>query len=492
MPQALPVSRLVRVAVNLTPLSAQRRGFGTLLIAGDSAVIDPSERLRTYTTIADVTVDFGTTSPEYLAAVQYFGQSPKPGGLQIGRWLRTASSATLRGGVLTVAQQVMALWTAITTGSLRISVDGVVKTLSALTFAAQTNLNGVASVITTALAGSATVTWDGQRFTVRSATTGAASTLSYADPTGTGVDISAMLKLTASTGTAPVNGRVAETALQAAVAFMDASAAWFGLMFAAATMPTDDALVTVAAAIEAADVERILGHTITDTLVLDSTITTDLASRLAALAYKHSVVQYSANPYAIASLFGRAFSVNFAANRSTITLMYKTEPGVVAEFITTSQANTLKAKRCNVYVAYQNNTAIIQYGVMSGPAYFDEIHGLAWFRDGLQTRLYNLLYTTGTKIPQTDAGMTALLNECTLMAEEAINNGLVAPGQWNADGFGQLVRGQYLKDGFYVYAAPIATQVQSDREARIAVPIQVALKLAGAIHEIDAIVNVNR
>lgn len=492
MPQPLPVSRLVRVAVNLTPLSAQRRGFGTLLIAGDSAVIDPAERLRSYGDIAEVIADFGTSAPEYLAAVQYFGQSPKPGGLQIGRWLRTASSATLRGGVLTVAQQAMTLWTPITTGSLRITVDGVLKTLSALSFAAQTNLNGVASVITTALAGSAIVTWDGQRFTVTSSTTGAASTLTYAEATGAGVDISAMLKLTVALANAPVNGRVAETALQAAVAFMDASAAWFGLMYAASVQPNDDALIQVAAVIEAADVERILGHTITDTLVLDSTITTDLASRLRDLAYKHSVVQYSANAYAIASLFGRAFSVNFAANRSTITLMYKTEPGVVAELITTTQANTLKAKRCNVYVAYQNNTAIIQYGVMSGPAYFDEIHGLAWFRDGLQTRLYNLLYTTGTKIPQTDAGMTALLNECTLMAEEAINNGLVAPGQWNADGFGQLVRGQYLKDGFYVYAPPISTQVQSDREARLAVPIQVALKLAGAIHEIDAIVNVNR
>jgi hypothetical protein len=492
MVQPLSVSRLVRVSVNLSPLSAQRRGFGTLLIVGDSEVIDTTERLRSYTDIGSVAADFGTVASEYLAAQLYFSQSPKPFVLQIGCWARTATKAQIRGGVLTAAQQLMSAWTPIVAGSMQITIDGVVKTLSALTFAAQTNLNGVAGVINTALGAAGTCTWDGQRFIIKSATTGATSTIGYATPTGAGVDISTLVKLTAALSAPPVNGIGAETALDATAALMNASPVWFGMMFASSVQPTDDNIVAVAGLIEAATVERILGHTITVSTVLDASVTNDLGSRLRDLLYKHSFTQYSNNPYAVASMFGRAFSVNFSANRSVITLMYKTEPGVVAEFITDTQAQTLKAKRVNVYVAYQNDTAIVQYGVMSGPAYFDEIHGLAWFRDGLQTRLYNLLYTSGTKIPQTDPGMTQLINETSLMCEEAINNGLVAGGQWNANGFGQLVRGQILKDGFYIYAPPVSTQVQSDREARLAVPIQVALKLAGAIHEIDALVSVNR
>ena len=160
--------------------------------------------------------------------------------------------------------------------------------------------------------------------------------------------------------------------------------------------------------------------------------------------------------------------------------------------LTETQAQTLKAKRCNVFVQYQNDTAIIQYGVMSGQAYFDEIHGLDWFTDALQTALYNLLYQSKTKIPQTDAGQNQLVNTASNVCAEAINNGLVAPGQWNADGFGQLERGQFLTEGFYIYTQPMALQDQSIREQRIAPPIQIALKLAGAIHEIDAIVDVNR
>lgn len=491
MAQGLNIGRLVRATVNLAPLAAARRGFGALLIVGDSNVINGRDRIRTYVDLESVAEDFGTSAPEYLAASLYFGQSPRPNQLMIGRWLRTATAGLIQGGILTTAEQAMANWTSITDGSFKIDIDGVTKTLSALNFSAQTNLNGVASVINAALTGG-TIAWDGSRFTVTSSTTGATSTVGYASATGSGTDISALLKLTAATALAPVPGFAAETPVECVTELANMSGMWYGLTFAASTMPTDDQLVDVAAFIEGASISRIFGVTETDTRVLDAAWTTDMASRLKALNYKRSFVTFSANKYAVASMFGRAFSVNFNANRSTITLMYKQEPGVVAELLTETQAQTLKAKRCNVFVKYMNDTAIIQYGVMSGQAYFDEVHGLDWFVDALQTALYNLLYQSKTKIPQTDAGQNQLVNVAAGVCQEAINNGLIAPGQWNADGFGQLERGQFLTEGFYIYTPPMALQDQSIREQRIAPPIQIALKLAGAIHEIDAIIDVNR
>lgn len=488
----LSVNRLVNVTINLAPLAAQRRSFGVLMIAGDTDLIDGLERYRSYTTIESVATDFGTSAKEYLAASLYFAQSPRPATLMIGRWLRTATAGFVKGATLTTAEQSMAVWTAITTGSFKITIDGVLKTLSTLSFAAQTNLNGVATVITTALAAAGTCTWDGSRFRITSATTGITSIVTFAEPTGSGVDISALLKLTTTTATGVVPGYAAETAVACATALANVSAAWYGLTFAAATMPTDDNLVDVSAAVEAMSISRIFGVTATATNTLDSTVTTDIASRLKTLLYKRSFVVYSVNAFAVCSMFGRAFSVNFAANRSTLTLMYKTMPGVVAETLTETQAQTLAAKRCNVYVNYNNDTAIIQYGVMSGQAYFDEMHGLDWFQDGVQNACYNLLYQSATKIPQTDAGANQLVTVVAAVCNEAINNGLVAGGQWNADGFGQLVRGQYLKEGYYIYMPPMALQAQADREARKAPPMQVALKLAGAIHTIDVIVNVNR
>ena len=491
MTQGLNVGRLVSVTVNLAPLAAARRGFGTLLVAGDSNVIDGSERFRTYVDLESVAGDFGTSAPEYQAASLYFGQSPRPQQLMIGRWIRVATSALLKGGILTTAEQALSNWTAITAGSFKITIDGTEQTITALNFSSVTNLNGVASAINAKLTGS-TIAWDGSRFTVTSSTSGVISSVGYATAAGTGADISALLKMTSATALAPIPGYAAETPVEAAVAFANLSGMWYGLSFAAATMPTNDQLVAVGEFIEGASISRIFGVTETDTRVLDATYTNDLATRFKDLNYKRTCVQYSPNKYAVCSLMGRAFSVNFAANRSTITLMYKQEPGVVAELLSETQAQTLKAKRCNVFVKYQNDTAIIQYGVMSGQAYFDEIHGLDWFADALQNAEYNLLYQSKTKVPQTDAGQNQLVTVAANVCQEAINNGLIAPGQWNADGFGQIERGDYLSEGFYIFTQPMAAQDQSIREQRIAPPIQIALKLAGAIHEIDCIVDVNR
>jgi hypothetical protein len=491
MTQGLNIGRLVRTTLNLSPTATPRRGFGTLLIVGDSNVINGSERLRSYADLESVVTDFGTLAPEYIGAQLYFGQSPRPQQLMIGRWIRTATAGFLNGGALSSAEQEITLWTAITAGSFKVTIDGALKTLTGLNFSAVTNLNGVATAINAVLTGG-TIAWNGSRFVVTSSTTGASSSVAYAVSHTTGTDISAQLKLTLGTASAPISGYASETPLNAVTALSNASGQWYGIAFASDTMPTDDQLVAVAGFIEAASISRVLSITETNANVKDASYTTDLASRTKTLNYKRTTVQYSQNKYAGISFLGRAFSVNFSANRSTITLMYKQEPSVTPELLTETEAQTLKAKRCNVFVQYNNDTAIIQYGTMAGPAYFDEMQGLDWLSDATQNSIYNLLYQSQTKIPQTDAGQTQIMATIASVMQEAVNNGLIASGQWNAEGFGQLKQGDYLPEGFYIFSPPMATQAQSIREQRIAPPIQVAVKLAGAIHEVDGVITVNR
>jgi Protein of unknown function (DUF3383) len=495
MPTGLAINRLVRTSINLAPLAAARRGFGVLLICGDSDVIDAVERVRTYTGLDSVADDFGTTAPEYLAAQLYFGQTPRPSTLMIGRWLRTASVGFLRGATLTTGEQAMANFTGITDGGFQIDIDGVTVDLSGnLDFSAETNLNGVASIIDTELGAAGSCVWTGSRFEIKSATTGVLSEVDFAVAPLSGTNVITLLKLSSALALTPIPGFAAEEPVDCIETMDDVSGVWFGVMFAAlaANMPDTDQIVAAAGLVEGLTLDRIYGVTETDTRILDSSFTTDIASTLEPLNYKRTFVQYSANLYAVASFFGRAFSVNFSANKSTITMMYKVEPGVAAETITESQAQTLKAKRANVFVNYQNDTAIIQYGVMSGDAYFDEVHGLSWLKDAIQTSVYNVLYQGKTKIPQTDAGVNQLVNAVSKACDEGVFNGLIAQGQWNADGFGQLATGDYLTSGYYIYTQPIALQDQSIREQRISPPIQVAIKLAGAIHEVDVIVDVNR
>jgi hypothetical protein len=252
----------------------------------------------------------------------------------------------------------------------------------------------------------------------------------------------------------------------------------------------------VSAFIEPLDIKRIFGVTTQDVNTLSSIITTDLASRQKAAGLLRSFIQYSSSsPYAIASFIGREFAVDFNANRSTITMMFKQEPLVVAEDLDANQADTLKDKRCNVFTGYVNDTTIIQYGTMSGPAWFDEIHGIDWLADAIQASGYNLEYQSTTKIPQTDAGQNQFVTAYSQVLESATienGNGLIGPGTWNADGFGQLARGDFLKTGYYIFTPSMASQDQSEREARKGPPIQIAIKLAGAIQSSTAILNVNR
>lgn len=491
----LSVSDVVNVEVVLSPLAAQERNFGTLLILGDSTAIDVQERWRLYTSPDSIAADLGTDAPEYQAALIYFAQSPQPQSCYVGRWARTATRGQLRGAVLSAAQQALENFTSVVSGGMNISVDGVAHALSALDFSAQTNLNGVASVIQATLGVSATVIWDANngRFVVRSATTGPASGVSFASAPGSGTDISVLLGLRSDAGGYSVQGITAESLPAAVQTLGGMSNDWYGLQIASSVTPADADYLAVAAYIEAARVSRIFGVTTQDPATLDSVSTTDLASKLKALGYKRTFVQYSSsNAHAAASIFGRAFTVDFDGSNTAITLKFKQQPGITPETLTETQAAALAAKSCNVFVRYNNDTAILQEGVMVNGYFFDEVHGTDWFQNDLQTAVYNLLYTSPTKIPQTDPGVNQIVAVISGRCDQAVNNGLGAPGVWNGPRIGAINPGDMLSTGYYVYAPPVASQSQADREARKAPVIQVAFKLAGAVHSANIIVNVNR
>lgn len=492
--QTLAISDVVNVHIVMSTKAAATRNFGALLVLGSSPVIDVTERIRQYSSLSGVTSDFGTSAPEYLAANLFFSQSPQPSILYIGRWAEAATSAILKGATLSTAQQALANFTAVTAGGMKITIDGTLKTLTAINLSSVVNLNGVASAISTALAASGTCVWNAtlSRFEITSATTGVTSTIGYAQPPASGVDLAILMGLETGQASAPVNGVIAETLLAAVSAVASQSNDWYGLMVTD-TSPVDADILGVAAFIEGSGQSRIFGYTTQNSLALDPTSTADIAYKLKAANYKRTFTQFSSSsPYAVASIFGRAFTVNFQGNNTTITLKFKQEPGITAESLTETQADALNAKNCNVFVNYDNDTAIIQEGEMCNGYFFDEVHGLDWLQNDIQTAVFNLLYTGPTKTPQTNPGINRIVTTIDSRCDQAVSNGLVAPGVWNGPDVGAIVSGQTLTKGYYVFANPVDTQSQADREARKAPVIQAAIKLAGAVHFADVIVNVNR
>lgn len=491
---ALPISRLIGVSVNLTPSAAQAQNLSTLLILGSSAVIDPVERFRDYSSIDAVAADFGNSAPEYLAALLWFQQTPQPSTLKIGRWLQTASQGKLNGATLSAAQQTLTNFTAITTGGFTYTKNGGAPiNVTGINLSGAANLNAVAALITAALSGT-TMVWNAtySRFELTSSTSGVGSSISFLTAPGSGADLSVLLGMRSTNSGAYVADGVASETAVAAVTLFDVN---YGQSFYAVMVlgSVNSDHLACAAYIEATNTKHIYALTTQEAGTLVSNNTTDIAYQLAQLGYEKTMYQYDpVNPYAVASLAARALTVDYTGNLTAITLMYKQEPGIVPININASQADALKAKHCNAFVAYNNSTAIVQNAVMASGTFIDVITGTDWLAVTLQTALYNLLYTSTTKVPQTDAGTLLMLTTAEAVMAQAVVNGLVAPGTWQSGGFGQLAQGDYLPKGYYIYAPKVSAQNPSDRAARKSVPIQIAAKLAGAVHEISVAVSVNQ
>jgi len=498
MADGLSVSDFVTVDVTLEPAAAQTRSFGAGVIVTDTALVDVTQRLRPYSSLTAIAQEAGTSAAVTKAATLFFSQEPQPSIIYVGRWARTATSGLLHGASLSTSQRLITNFSGITNGSLAITIDGTARTLSGINLTSALNMNGVAAAVQTALQAvvpNAKVIWGStnNRFDVISGTTGPLSSVSYASATGSGTDLSSLMHLTSFDASPPVIGVAPESLASCIANLADLSNDWYSLQVACDTPPADADHIAAATLIEGLAPSRIYGATITNANVLDSTVTTDLASQFQALNLSRTYSQFSSsNAYAAESLFGRAATTDFQGVMTTITLAYKQEPGVAAENLRESQFRTLLAKNCNVFTKVQNGTAIVFDGSMANGDYFDERQGCDWFQNELQTALYNLLYTTPTKVPQTDAGMNVIAAVMKSVCLKAVNNGLVAPGLWTGPSFGTLKTGDTLSSGFYIYTPPVALQSEADRAARKSVSFQVALKLAGAVHFIISAVLVDR
>lgn len=491
---ALPINILVNGSISYQPNAAQPQDTKTGLVIGASNVIDMVSRFRAYTSSSDVVSDFGPTASESVAAVAYFSQVPQPPRLLVGRWAKTAASGQLIGAALTSAQAAISGWQAITNGSVQFTIDGTPRTLLALNFSGVFNLNGVAGVVNAALGVNGTCTYNPSfnRFEVRSPSTGTSSTVSFATVTGTGTDISTRLALTAaSSGAYIAQGAAAETAL-AAVQAIEALAGprFYGVAVLDTT--SDSEHFPIAQFLESTTTKHSYWITSSAGAMLVSPDTTSILAQCRNASLSKSFLQYSSkSPVAAISAMARGINVDYTGINTAQTLMYKNEPGVAAEDLNATQLAALASGNGNVFTQYNNDTSILQYGTMTNGAFADTILGVDAFFIACQNALFNALYTAPTKIPQTDAGTAVLVNALTGICNQFQRAGLLGPGTWTNAGFGSLSQGDFMPTGFYIYAPPVATQSQADRSARRSVTLQIAAKLAGAVHTVTFGITVN-
>lgn len=198
-----------------------------------------------------------------------------------------------------------------------------------------------------------------------------------------------------------------------------------------------------------------------------------------------------------AAYASRGLSTDFNGTLTASTMNMKQLVGFVPDStLTQTDLNTCQATGVDIYPAFgfQGLTATGNLYTSGANGFFDQIYNQFWLKFALQVAGFDYLAQTNTKIPQTETGMDGLKNAYRQVLAQGVTNGMMAPGSWTSStvfGNPTTLAQAVLSIGYYVYSLPVAQQLPADRQARIAPLVQIAAKMAGAIHSSSVIVNIN-
>jgi len=300
------------------------------------------------------------------------------------------------------------------------------------------------------------------------------------------------LALTTGSGGFLTQGAAAETLTAetklAAITELFAQVKFRGAMFI--DNPTDEESKTLAEWGQANDVLQYDVFESPANLLVDPTnVVWDI--KLSGLTNYRMLYSKAGNRKLAASYMARVHTVNFAAEKSALTMHLK-ELSVAAEEYTQTEVNNAKMVGLDLYTTIKLTPAILTSGAN---VFTDERYNLIALVDFIQVDMYNLLKLTGTKIPQTRRGVNQLIDQAEKTTRQFVRAGVAAPGTWSSpDYFGnrETFEQSIINNGFYWLAGSLADQAQNSREARESPVLQGAVKMAGAVHSVDLIINVNR
>lgn len=191
-----------------------------------------------------------------------------------------------------------------------------------------------------------------------------------------------------------------------------------------------------------------------------------------------------------AAYLSRGFSVNYSGSNTTITMNLKDLTGLQADTnINETILSQAAAVGADCFVSLEGLAKVMSNS--QNGTYFDQVTNRIWFVNTIQREVFNVLATTRTKVPQTDAGLESIVKAIRNVCVQAVTNGMLAPGEWNsADFFGN--QEDFLRNirefGYFIHHQPVAEQAQSEREERRAPLFQIAAKEAGAVHSASIVI----
>ena len=463
---SLSITNVVDVNILIAPKAKALQSFGKLVFVTDESPKVPlAGTIFSYSGIEAVADEWELTSEVYKGATTFYGQNPS-GSFMVALAAAAATPAVLTGGSAELADI-----QAITAGGFTIQVNGMAQNITDVDFSGASTLTAAAAILEGELTG-VKVTVSGTSFvlTTQAIGTGASISVATAGISGT----AAALALTTMTGAAVTAAVVPESPVEALTKAADTDPSFYGIVLHSVWRDVDEA-IEVAEFAQAS--RRVFFNTTNNADTLVKGNATSIAARIKAKSLQRTLSHYSSHEeeYPSAAIAGRAFLVNFEGTNTTITLNLKVIAGVTVEKLRQSQLDALRKVNCNAVVDIAG-TYVYSDSRMGDGTWFDAVHGVDWLQNRIETGIFNRLYTTTTKIPYTDTGVTIILAEIEQALIQGRTNGLIAPGNNTA--------GEYLPLGYKIEYIPTAQVSQADKSNRVYKGITFEAVGAGAMHQV--------
>ena len=494
------ISNVINVSLVSSAELADRDQMNVVAImtSQQDGSISTANRYELYTDIASVITDFGSSSTMADFATTFFATSPNSvnasGGLVAGYWRGAEETVAATAGVLTGEQITEATLIAnlqeIDDGSFDIDIDGATENITLLDFQESTTMTEVIAVLNGKLTG-ATASFSDQRVIITSDTTGVLSLVTFPIAGATGTFVGTLLALATGTGASIVDGAalvvLSVETKTAGITAVKAAINIKGAMFI--DKPIDADVTLLATWGQANDILLYDVFNDTDNLLVDTTNIV-WSTKLSGFTNYRMLFSKSGNRKLAASYMARMHSVNFGAEDSAITMHLK-ELAVPAEEYTQTQITNAKTVGLDLYTTIKNTAVIL---TSAANDFCDNRYNIIAFINALQVDMYNLLRSTGTKIPQTLQGVNRLVDQAEKTSREFVRAGFLAPGTWTSTNFfGDLetFNRNIESNGFYWLSGSLADQSAVDRAARKSPVLQGAIKNAGAVHQLDVVIYFN-
>lgn len=326
--------------------------------------------------------------------------------------------------------------TAVSAGGMKITIDGSVVELSDLDFTSATDIDGIASVIDTALSTSGSCEVYHGKLLIKSAQTGSTATISYALAPESGTDVSTLLALTEATGATVKDGinvgTIADELTAIAEAANQAGTFLYGWTLDSTYRDTEDQ-AAAATWVNGRGIRACGAFATNNANAYDPANTSNNGVKARDAGYAGVNYCYDDNPqvYPDISYLANFLAVNYSGTNTTIAGKFKDADGIPAVNFPNIETNvaTLKDKRINTITGIiGQNIKYFREGVQSSAAWStDGWVNVCNFIAELEINILNVFLRT-PKVAYTVEGQNLVISAAAKTCNKYKQNGAYADG----------------------------------------------------------------